>query len=324
MEYNIIDKYIKFIKKEFNNFFKLVLNDDYSKKICNIFIDRYVDVRYYDETDYPKEKDFIYRINKEFISLYDALMGDDDNLLKNVIALFGYLICFDDTAVFERELDLINTLVEDENIKVIFDDESKKDLTNWYKEFKKKKDEFNASIVSKDFQLVEKRLCRNTFKLDLEHSVKVSNLYSEYAINKVYNSGTVYEERLFITYIMASFEALENARNANFAKHYVVDFPSSLFDKSKKIQRLMNILDNTLSKKMITVMINYEDYLNHTSLIDSFISEGYSIGVNIDSSYDDDYDSLIKFSYVFVNENSEFYDMIISEKDRIKTRVVVL
>ncbi len=325
MEYNIIEKYMKFLKKEFTNFFKIVLRDDYSKQTVDSFIDKYILVRYYDETDYPEEKDLISRINNEFIELYKGLLNEEnDNLLRNIVALFGYLMCFDDTDVFTEEVELINTLMAEESIKVKRDESMKKELIQWVKNLKKQKDSFNSSVVSKDFNLIEKRICTSTFKLELEHHVKVSNLYSEYAINKVYTSGKVNEDKAFVTYVLASFEALENARNVDFAKHYVVSFPSTLFEKGKKIQRLFNILDNILAKKTISIMINYEDYLKNKLLINNYIKEGYSFGVTLDSTFDYDLNGLIIFDYVFINSNSEFYDMIISDKDKIKTRLIVL
>ena len=325
MDYNIIEKYIKFIKKEFTEFFKIALQKDYSKKLCDTFIEKYIDVRYYDETDFPKEKDFITRTNKEFYGLYEELIDSKNSeVLKNIVALFGYLMCFDDTDVFTEELDLINALLEDSNLKIDFAESTKGELINWFRVFKQKKEDFNYSVLSKEFTLTENRLCKNTFMLDLKHNVKISNLYSEYAVNKVYTSGIVYEQRLFITYILASYSALEDARNLDFSKHYVVSFPSSIFDKERKLQRLFNVLDNTLAKKKITIMITYEDYLNNKETIDTYIANGYSFGVIIDSTFDYDLFGLIIFNYVFISENSDFYDMIIKEKDKIKTKLIVL
>ena len=233
-------------------------------------------------------------------------------------------MCFDDTDVFTEEIDLINTLMEEENIKFKRDEETKKDLIAWCKNLKKKKDEFNDSVLCKEFNLVEKRICTGTFKLELQHHVKISNLYSEYAIKKVYSSGKTNEDKAFVTYVLASLEALENAKNVDFSKHYVVSFPSSLFEKSKKIQRLFSAINNTLAKKTISIMIYYSDYLSNKVLINNYIKEGYSFGIIIDNTYDYDASGLIIFDYVFIASNSEFYDAIIDSKDKIKTKIIVI
>ena len=134
----------------------------------------------------------------------------------------------------------------------------------------------------------------------------------------------IYEQRLFITYIMASSLVLENAKNLDFSKHYVVNFASSLFKKDKKIKRLFNVLDNTLAKKAISIIITYEDYIQNKTLIDAYISLGYSFGIILDSKFNGDINTLILFSYVFISEDHELYDIIISEKDNIKSKLIVL
>ena len=324
MDYNIIARYTKFLKKEYLNFFRIIFTNNYPKEICSKFLDKYIDVRYYNETNYRREKDFIIRVNKELIALYKKLRTEEnDNKLKNIVALFGYIIYFDDIDAFVYEADLINSLIEDETIKIYSKKNVKSEILKWYVNFKKTKENFNNTIISKEFSLSESRVYRSTFKLYLVQNIKISNLYSEFAINKAYNLGTIYEQRLFITYIMSSFLLLEKARNLDFSKHYIVDFSTSLFEKEKKLKRLFNIFDNPLSKKYITIKIYYQDYIEHKELINEYISNGYSFGVVLDSKFDGDIESLIIFSYVFVNENYELYDMIIENKDNIQSKIIV-
>ena len=61
MEYNIINQYTNFLTREFGNYFKIMLSNKYQKDLCNKFIERYIAVRYYNETNYKKEKDIINR-----------------------------------------------------------------------------------------------------------------------------------------------------------------------------------------------------------------------------------------------------------------------
>ena len=94
MDYNIIEEYIEFVRNGFLQFFKIVLGNKYQKNLTQIFIDKYIEVRYYNETNYLATKDFIDRVNKELVDLTEKI-ADDDNIdnIKNIVALFGYLIC---------------------------------------------------------------------------------------------------------------------------------------------------------------------------------------------------------------------------------------
>ena len=86
MDYNIIDKYVNYIRENFLKLFKIIFKSNYHKDLSLLFIDRYIEVRYFNETDYVKEKDFINRINKELIDLANEVYND-----KNVDR--GSLLC---------------------------------------------------------------------------------------------------------------------------------------------------------------------------------------------------------------------------------------
>ena len=62
MGYNIIEIYTSFIYKKLLEFFKMVLKSDYTKKNCEPFIKKYIEVRYYNETEYRKEKEYFKRL----------------------------------------------------------------------------------------------------------------------------------------------------------------------------------------------------------------------------------------------------------------------
>ena len=51
---------------------------------------------------------------------------------------------------------------------------------------------------------------------------------------------------------------------------------------------------------------------------------GYSVSIVLDETFIDDYDSLILFSYVFIYEKYDYYDIIIDSKDTINTTIVTL
>ena len=323
MEYNVISRYVDFLKREYHNFFKIMFGDKYQKKLCEPFLDRYICVRYFNETSFTSDKDIISRLNKELVDVYDSVVDDDnEEMIKNIVALFGYIIYFDDVCQVIEEAVLINVLAEDEDITIEYDHNIKKDIKAWYISFKRKKEKFNNTIMTRDFDLIEERLYRKIYYLVLKHNVKISNLYSEFAIDKAYNSGLINEDKLFITLILSSLLVLNNAINMDFSRYYVVDMASSLFNKDKKLNRLFNAINNSLAKRNIAMRISYTDYLNNRDKINKLINDGYAFGVIIDDKFDGNLNELILFSYVFVDEENEYYDVLVSQKDKIKSKII--
>ena len=325
MNYNIINEYISFIRSKLLDFFKLILRNKYQKNLCATFIDKYIEVRYYNETNYLSTKDFINRVNKELIDLAEKLATDDNTEdIKNIVALFGYIVYFDDVCPVTEEMELINTLVSDEIIKIDNKEGLKMFIKQWYLEVKNTKEKFNKAINTREFNIVEERLYRKIYYLILEHNVRISNLYSEFAIDKAYNTGTVNEDKLFVTYILASSIVLNNAINLDFSRFYMVPFAGSLFEKDKKCARLLGVLDNPLAKKFISIRITYTDYKKNKNYIDKLINDGYSFGLELDSKYTGESRELVLFPYILAYEDSEEYTMLSRDKDLLKSKIIKL
>lgn len=322
MDYNIVSKYITFIKREYLRFFNIIFHSKYQKKICEPFIDTYIGVRYYNETDYHNIKDFVDRINKELIIIYEKLKDDnDEEMLKDIVALFAYIVYFDD--VYEENDEIIDSLIKDENIHIRKSDNLKEELVNWYVNLKETKNMFNSSIDSKDFILNKKKISNNVYELGLEHNVKISNLYSEYAINRAYNSTIVNEDKEFIITIMASSEVLNNAIKLDFTKNYVFELTTSIVEKEKKMKRLFSVIDNPLTKRYISAKITYEDYLKYKNIFDSYIVDGFSFSVVLDSRFEGNIRSLVLFSSIYVSKDNEYYDEIMRAKKETMPKVIV-
>ncbi|MBP5684373.1 MAG: hypothetical protein J6X02_03855, partial [Bacilli bacterium] len=199
---------------------------------------------------------------------------------------------------------------------------TKKQLREWYLVFRKNRQRFSELFVSKDFSLLEKLIYRKTYNLVLEQNVKISNLYSEYAINKVYNSGVINEDKLFITYIMASDLVLDNAKKLDFSRKYLVDMPGTIYSKTKKITRLLEILNNPLAKKQIIIKLCYNDYIKNRDVINEKINNGYLFALIIDDKFDGNIDEFVLFPYVLVDEENEYFDEIMNEKSKINAKIV--
>ena len=325
MNYNIINEYTDYLKKTYLEFFKIVFKNKYKKEDTLLFIEKYISVRYYNETNYPQVRDFTKRLNKELVDVVNALANDNNiDQLKNIVALFGYIPYFDDVNYVTEEMELLNSIVDDDIVKIADKDSLRSELKNWYYNLLNAKDLYNDAISSTSFNLLEKRLYRKLYSLELEYDIKISNLYSEYAIDKAYNTGIVNEDKAFVTYILASSLILNNAINLDFSRYFVVTLPNSLLEKEKKRNRLIKIFDNILAKKHIIIRITYAEYMEYSKIINDYINEGYTFGLELDSTFTGNIAELFLFPYILVYNGSEEYEMLLREKDHLKSKVIKL
>ena len=325
MDLNIISEYLKYVKKSLLEFYKIIFENKYQKSLIEPFLDKYIDIRYNNETNYHNIKNPTNRVSKELEPLFIELQSDNNiSLLKSIYALFGYIMYLDDAIYFDSSKSLIDYLISDNNLKIEGLTLKKDELNKWLRNFTKGKKEFFRVLETNEYILKEKRIQRGYYNLSLEQNVKISYLYSDTAINKAFTTGNTYEDSLFVLYILASKLVLENAINLDFSRRYCLEFANSLWSKEKKQKRLLEILNNTLAKKYLEIKISLTTYYETKSLIDKLIKEGYLFSLYLDDTFTGKITELYLFSTIFIYKNNEFFDMIINSKEKIPGRIIVL
>lgn len=324
MDTNIIVAYKAFIKREYYEFYHLILDDKYQKKLITPFINKYIEVRYYNETNYPREKDIVKRISKELNIVYQNALDNNEDLLKNIHALFGYILYFDDVIILDDNTKLFDILYEDNTITLPKTEEIKNKLILWYKEFLMHKNSFFKVLDNNEFYIEEKRVSSGLYLLNIKSNVKVSYLYSDLAIIKAQESSIVKEDMLSVLLIKTSLMVLNNAIGLDFSRRYIIDYPNTLWEKKKKNNRMLSLIDNTLAKKYIELRISYTDYLNNIDEINELIHAGYTFSLILDDKFEGDTSKFVLFSTLFINHNNEYYDNIYNSKDEINNKIVLL
>lgn len=323
MNYNIINEYIDFIKSEYLNFYKIVLKTKYQKKLIIPFLERYISIRYYEEGTLKKEKDIVEWLNKELELIYkQEVTKENSEDIKNVFAIFSYILYFDDVIYVENIKSVIDYFICDENIKIIKNEELKKEITSWYRNLQNGITNFISNLESKDFYIDETRIKRKLYYPSLNQNVKISYLYSQAAIDKVFKSGTILEDKLFVLYIMTSALILNSARSLDFSRNYILDFVPSLLEKPKKCERLFKVIDNTLTKKKIQIKIEYSEFIKNEKTYREIIKNGYQFCVVIDNSFDDNFENLSLFTSVLVNKDSEEASVLQNHKEQIFASII--
>lgn len=292
---SMLNIYFNYIENSLYTYFKFLLGKDYKYKIVRLFIEKYIDVRYYNNSIY-KDKNLADKLGKEFKLIAKELIKEDEEdseLIKNICALFGYVLYFDDYCDYADLGVLVDSLFDEEYVKVSPD--IKREFTSFIKETIVKKKAYHNLFRTNNFKLEYKRLKRNLVKVNINNSIEISKLYSDYAKDKAFNEGIINEDKRYVLIRMLSEEILLNSIKGDYSLKYVIDLPESFFDKQKKFKRLISMLDNNLIKDHISLKVTYEEYIRNKEIINNSISSGINYSLELDKTFDNDFNCFVLF-----------------------------
>lgn len=311
MSNNISKDYVSFAKKNIYEYLKLIMNKKYKKDIADILTDTYISVRYYNYYE-QKYRNFESNINYYLKDKASELMDSGDsaysNDVKNTYLTFKYILYFDSVLKYDSLKDLISEIEDFRISKMdLYDVNFQNELTNLVKANTKRKKTFLESFANDKFTLTfQKTNNKNVLFTSLSHHITFPKIYSEYSKNKVYNSGIVGEDKLFITYHLTSLLVLNHVIEGEYNLKYIVDFPLSIFEKKDKISRLLNTIDSDVVKDNIIIKFTYSDYLIHKDEIEDLIKQGYKFCIELDEQFDYQEKSKIWldiFTYIIVKDD---------------------
>ena len=322
----LFEEYIKYTNNYLIEYYKILLGKKYERRLVKPFVDRYIEVRYYNKYS-VNSKDFTSVLNKELNGLAKELMEeykDKKEKIKNIFALFSYLLFLDGCTTYTDLNVLLKTLFADKNITLEYPENAKEDLNNLSRDFIDKKKEFFGLFNSEEFSLKEKKYEANVIKVELEQKCNLSKLFSDYAIDRAYNSEIVSESKTYLSILLLSSKVIKEVIDFDFKTNYIMDFPVSLFEKSKKIVKYIKVLDDDMLKSKIVLNFKYKDYKIYNKDINDLINQGCSVSLELDETYSIDFDNLFVFSYILVDKKYNYYDIIINSKEDVKTNVVTM
>ena len=282
---NIFSKHINNAQKKLKKYNSLILKSKYDKEISDALIEAYINARYYNEGIDNNIRIFYRRI-------YDAVKKQSEKLIKkdprNVdsillhLSLFQYYFYFDNVRsnipveqvienIDEKRLTKFNLRsAQNDNFK----EEFLKLVTDDIEEV-----EFNLDLYdSSDFYLDIKRITpkdKTYFEVKINYTFEFPEIFSEDIIEEVFNSDITAEDKLFVEYPMIANIALKDVIVGNFTKKYVCEFTVELFTKKKKLDQLLDVLDNQMAQEKVLFGINYKDYVNYKKDVFRLINKGF-------------------------------------------------
>ena len=332
MTINLANEYIELTKKEIIEYFKLVFGNKFIRKYCDIYIKKYIDIRYYNFYDYDTSKTLRKKILDNLRDLAEELVIDDiqNRTIIDNMCLFFYYVLYFDNVIISKDIEKTIEKIEKLRKRVLeAEDESFiKELYRIVKEYRTKKEKLFGKIESDEFfiKLTNYPKKLNVYRVNLKYDLKFPLIYSEFAINKAFNTGLINEDKLLIEYYLVAKRALEDVLKQNFTKQYVLEFTDKLLNKPNKLKNLLNIIDNTAIKDKVSIKIKYEFFIENKEKIYELIKDGFKITLILDNSFKVNYitiDTLEVFKYVILNKDLKNYNEIIKYKQNIKNIIEI-
>lgn len=323
---NVFNEYIGYTKTSTKKIIKLVVGRYFKEDIYNELFSVYEKVRYLDGFN-RKKADFFSNVDhylkekaKELKVKYSNVKRIDD-----LLSVYINILYLDNLKRVNLRM-FANTMLRIKKTSFNSDDDAFCDLFVKLVDsiFKTKEDYFKQFQTNKftvKYYLTNHKKVYNTC---LDYDFDIPSLYSEAAIDKVYNSGIVSEDKLFILYYLITSKMLQSVINGSFNYHYILDFSVSLFEKDEKMMRLFKIIDNDFVKDKISFKISYKDYFDNKDKVLNYINKGYNFSLVLDSFYNhtlnESKNLSLLFKYVTVDINSNCYKDFSSYSNIIKSK----
>lgn len=334
MTYNIMAEYIDYTKKFLQELFEEYFKEQYDKEIAKEYIDTYIEARYSNYGGNEKQRVFYRRIYSALQKKSQELEYNADEekhkIIKNMLETFQYIFYIDFVRPIKIELkEFINQMYEKriEKFEMKRDGTLRDNLYKMIKNFREEKEKYLKSFESEDFELVITKypLIKDVYKVNLKYNFKLPYIFSSQAIEDVYNENIVNEDKLIIEYLMLTVFNIKMILDGKFNTQYLIDFPMSLFEKTKKLDQALRIINDPIIQDKIKIKIKYRDFIIHRNEIYELMKSGYKFAVIIDDSFIISKEHIKKleiFEFVILSKKLEYYEEFQEYADQLENLII--
>lgn len=315
---NIIETAILIKKEELNELINLLMEKQ-KNSIKEELIDTYVNIKYYSSN--PEEgKPSATKVRRHIKEYTDKLIDEykikdkkTEEIIKRYNEAFELIICLD----FAKD-SISNLKVKNEFYKKAMDSiyinwspdkkeeiiesiiKIQKTYTNTLQYFL---EGLETSVFNLNFNKIASK--KNMFALDLQHNISFSKVYSDYIIDKTYTEGVIAEDKITVLLTLLSSQLIKDLTNFNYDKKYILYIPESLYDKEKKLEKLLKMLDDKFAKSSVYILVTYQGLLSNKKIIKEVRQSGYKFALAFDKDVDiqtKDKGNIYIADYVFIDK----------------------
>lgn len=332
MTYNVLGEYIKITTKEINDYMKLIFENKYIKRISDKYIEAYLNVRFYNF--YPKDDNLTFRKNfLNVIKLAEQNIAQENpkdiKLIENM-GLFYYYILYFDKISYRKDINENIEKLYKLRAKILkkYDEDFKDKFYSTYEKYLKIKEDFINKFEDENFYLkiTDYEGISNTHKVMLKYNIKFPMIYSNIAIQKVFDTGIILEDKLNVEYYLVAADVIQDILRGHFKRQYVVEFAPTILLKPKKMKSILNIINNPAAQDKISLKVKYEDFITYKEQIYELMRQGFRFAIIVDDTMDSSYSTLSKlnvFSYIIINKKLKNYDEIMENRVILKNIIEI-
>ena len=308
---NMLEEYLNFEKNNITQFAKEILSEKFDENFFNPLLNVYIENRYYNyynENDLTFDDNIMSRLEKTFINMTKGFNKEEKSKVIDNYLVFNFIIYYDGVSFLKEPI--FYSLLRKYRMKLFNLDDKlfQENITKFIYNANKKREKFYKIFETKDFYLKQVPTnIENVIDIVLGYNIEFPKLYSEYAIDRVFESTSINEEKMFVEYQLVTLNILKDIRNCNFDKNYLIEFATSLFENKEGLKDLLNGFSNDCFKNQSVFKIKYEDYCKYGNDIKEMIKDGYLFAIMLND--EEEIDDLIIFNifkYIIVSNDSKY------------------
>lgn len=330
MTINIMNEYIEITKKQINEYMRLVLGGQFNEKYCEIFTEKYINIRYYNyyendiETTRRKILDHLKQTEEDIV-----INNIDDREKIELMRIFFYYVLYFDNVAYYKDLRAKIAQIGKVKKKRMGNEFDEEELYYKMQDYEKQKQELINDFSSEQFYIKLSKYSNksNVFRVNLKYNnIKFPLEYSDFAINKAFQMGLVNEDKLVVEYYLTVLQILKDIVKQNFKRKYIVEFAATLLKKPRKIKSILNIIENSAVQDKISLKIKYEDFLKNKEEIYDLMRQGFKITVILDNSFEANFkniESLQMFEFIIINQGLKYYEDVINNRGSLRNIIEI-
>lgn len=333
---NLFVEYVETNRKRIYKYLRFIFKKDYDQEIAEIYVDNYINARYYNLSYKENNRVFYLRIKEALLKVMQEQLvknekeknrtGDyinyrrKEKVLTNMFTAFDYIFFFDKVRDIENMKkiksieEVIDKLYQKRENEYLINERvsTKEEFTELVKTNMESNEAFlNKYFEDKTFELGIKKFPNrnNEYNIELISNVTIPMIYSQTAIELAFNTEMIKEDRLLPEYTLLSLIVARDIVEANFKDQYMVEFTTTLLKKKQKLKQVLEIIDDPAIQDKVNLKINYEELPKYKTEIFDLMKEGYKFAVELDNSLKDasEIEKLTMFSYIIVPKKVRLY-----------------